>query len=101
LLIFSVDSRVIRVTLSFTQVYPEAKIRSTISTTPTYIGANMLKGVTIEEIAVELWDLYKDAYGVRPRHFTEEQLSDRKFLEEMHNECVLTLDKAGVDTEWL
>jgi hypothetical protein len=82
LLIFSVDSRASRITLDFTQVYPEAKIHSTISTTPTYIGATMLKDMTTEEIAVELWDLYKDAYGVRPRHFTEEQLSDRKFLEE-------------------
>jgi hypothetical protein len=61
----------------------------------------MIKDMTTEEIAVELWDLYKDAYGVRPRHFTEEQLSDRKFLEETWKGCVLMLDKAGVDTEWL
>jgi hypothetical protein len=61
----------------------------------------MIKDMPTEEIAVELWDLYKAAYGVRPRHFTEEQLSDRKFLEEMYRECVLTLGKTGVDTEWL
>jgi len=61
----------------------------------------MIKDMPTEEIAVELWDLYKDAYGARPRHFTEEQLSNRKFLEETWKECVLMLDKAGVDTEWL
>lgn len=35
----------------------------------------------IQRLQLELWDYYKDLYGVRPRHWTAEQWVDIHFLQ--------------------
>jgi hypothetical protein len=48
--------------------------------------------LTTEALAAELWDLYKDAYGVRPHHVEPAQWADHGFLERLWHQCCAVLD---------
>jgi hypothetical protein len=43
--------------------------------------------MTTKALATEIWDLYKDAYGVRPRHLDSVQWTDREFLIRLWHQC--------------
>lgn len=51
--------------------------------------------MTTDELATELWELYKDAYGVRPRHITEAQWADREFLVGLWHQCCASIEDFG------
>ena len=55
----------------------------------------MTDNITTDELATEIWELYKDAYGVRPRHITEAQWADRDFLVGLWQQCCDELDTQG------
>lgn len=40
----------------------------------------ILRALDLAELRDLIWDLYKDARGVRPRHFSGEQWEDKEFL---------------------
>ena len=55
----------------------------------------MTDNMTTDELATELWELYKDAYGVRPRHITEAQWADREFLVGLWHQCCASIEDFG------
>jgi hypothetical protein len=36
----------------------------------------------LDLLQIDVWELYKDVMGFRPRHFTQEEWQDEKFLQE-------------------
>lgn len=55
----------------------------------------MLNHMTTEALAADIWDLYKDAYGVRPHHLDPVQWADREFLIGLWHQCCAVLDMQG------
>ena len=48
-----------------------------------------------ENMAGLLWDLYKEAFGVRPRHVTEAQWADLEYLKGLYAVCLDVLEAQG------
>ena len=44
--------------------------------------------MTLQQLTEIIGDLYKEAYGVRPPHFTETQWNDVAFLEMIYEQCL-------------
>ena len=44
--------------------------------------------MTLQQLTEIIGDLYKEAYGVRPHHFTEAQWNDVAFLEMIYEQCL-------------
>jgi hypothetical protein len=35
----------------------------------------------LQKLQIELWDMFKDVHGIRPRHWTETEWADIQYLE--------------------
>ena len=56
--------------------------------TPPQLTLNEAPNSELEALQMELWDLYKDAFGGRPRHLTQEEWQDINFLRKLQQRCL-------------
>jgi hypothetical protein len=47
---------------------------------------------TIEQMQTEIWELYKDVHGMRPRYFTQQEWDSREFLQKQFDNLIKIVD---------
>lgn len=64
------------------------QLTALLSTPPQSTLTEATTNNELEALQTELWDLYKDAFGSRPRHLTQEEWQDINFLRKLQQRCL-------------